>query len=169
MKLINENDIESAIDLIDINLEVKIKNWFVIHAQNSGEQRFRNLGHKKESKVDFEVDPVRSVSRFEAEVYARDNLRCRYCQNKLLPLNSLKIIERALGKDIFNVSGNTNQLRHGYVYVVRATADHVVPHNRGGRTNLENLVTSCWACNYGKGGYTLEEIGLDDPRISDVT
>lgn len=30
---------------------------------------------------------------------------------------------------------------------------------------MANLVTSCQSCNYGKYNYTLEQLGLDDPRI----
>ena len=42
-------------------------------------------------------------------------------------------------------------------------ADHVVPWNLGGRTSLDNLVSSCATCNYGKDGYTLEEIQITNP------
>jgi hypothetical protein len=41
----------------------------------------------------------------------------------------------------------------------------VVHHAAGGLTNAENLVTACWSCNFGKADYTLEEIGLEDPRL----
>jgi hypothetical protein len=30
-------------------------------------------------------------------------------------------------------------------------------------TSLENLVTSCWSCNYGKLDATLEQIGISNP------
>ena len=39
-----------------------------------------------------------------------------------------------------------------------------MPWKLGGRTNTDNLVTACWSCNYGKSGYTLEELGLIDPK-----
>jgi len=46
-----------------------------------------------------------------------------------------------------------------------ATLDaDVDPHSRGGRTDPSNLVTACWACNYGKSSYTLTELGMEDPR-----
>ncbi len=38
--------------------------------------------------------------------------------------------------------------------------DHVVPRVRGGRTNWENIVTSCYACNDRKGSRTPEEAGM---------
>jgi 5-methylcytosine-specific restriction endonuclease McrA len=38
--------------------------------------------------------------------------------------------------------------------------DHVVPRSRGGKTNWENVVTSCVECNFKKGGRTPEEAGM---------
>lgn len=37
------------------------------------------------------------------------------------------------------------------------TYDHVLPRSRGGRTEWENIVTCCVACNRKKGGKTPEE------------
>jgi 5-methylcytosine-specific restriction endonuclease McrA len=37
--------------------------------------------------------------------------------------------------------------------------DHVVPRSKGGKTNWENVVTSCVQCNFEKGGRTPEEAG----------
>lgn len=68
-----------------------------------------------------------------------------------------------LGEDAFPL-GRRNSELSGYYLVLCATLDHVVPHSLGGRTIEENLVSSCWPCNYGKMNYTLEQIGLDDPR-----
>ncbi|MEQ1596816.1 MAG: HNH endonuclease [Casimicrobium sp.] len=45
-----------------------------------------------------------------------------------------------------------------------AQYDHVVPHAYGGTNDLDNLVLTCAACNFGRGGYTLEDVGLADPR-----
>jgi len=38
--------------------------------------------------------------------------------------------------------------------------DHVVPRVRGGKTNWENIVTSCYPCNDRKGSRTPEEAGM---------
>ena len=38
--------------------------------------------------------------------------------------------------------------------------DHVIPRARGGRTDWENIVTSCYGCNDRKGSRTLEEAGM---------
>jgi 5-methylcytosine-specific restriction endonuclease McrA len=45
-----------------------------------------------------------------------------------------------------------------------AQYDHVTPHSSGGENTLENLIVTCAACNYGKNNFTLEELGLIDPR-----
>ncbi|HID05633.1 MAG TPA: HNH endonuclease [Armatimonadetes bacterium] len=40
------------------------------------------------------------------------------------------------------------------------TIDHVIPRERGGRTEWENLVCCCVACNAKKGNRTPEEAGM---------
>jgi 5-methylcytosine-specific restriction endonuclease McrA len=40
------------------------------------------------------------------------------------------------------------------------TIDHVVPRSRGGRTEWENVVAACGACNRKKGNRTPEEAGM---------
>jgi hypothetical protein len=53
---------------------------------------------------------------------------------------------------------------HAAFLYVSATLDHVVPHSYGGSNEPENLVTACWPCNFGRGGYLLRQMGLKDPR-----
>ena len=40
------------------------------------------------------------------------------------------------------------------------TFDHVVPRSRGGRTNWENVVTACSACNLRKANKSENEVGM---------
>jgi 5-methylcytosine-specific restriction endonuclease McrA len=42
--------------------------------------------------------------------------------------------------------------------------DHLLPHARGGTNDLGNIVITCAPCNFARMNYTLEEIGLLDPR-----
>lgn len=42
--------------------------------------------------------------------------------------------------------------------------DHLLPHARGGDNNLDNIVITCAPCNFGRMNWTLEEVGLIDPR-----
>ena len=60
--------------------------------------------------------------------------------------------------------GRTNQSQHAAFQCMWLQYDHVVPHSSGGENTIDNLVITCAACNFGKMEYTLEEIGLIDPR-----
>lgn len=42
----------------------------------------------------------------------------------------------------------------------RLTIDHVLPRSRGGKTNFENIVTSCYNCNMKKANKTPLEAGM---------
>ena len=164
IELISFGKIDLALEALHTSLEQEIKSWYQEHGQMSGSHRFRALGGVGEPTYEGPTDPIKSVSKFEDSVYARDSFRCKYCSNPVLDVKVLKGIEKTLGADNFAVSANSNEGRHGFIYILRATVDHVIPHNRGGLTSMDNLITSCWSCNYGKSGYTLQEIALEDPR-----
>jgi hypothetical protein len=40
----------------------------------------------------------------------------------------------------------------------------VLPFRRGGSNDLDNLVTACGPCQYGRGHWLLQECDLEDPR-----
>jgi 5-methylcytosine-specific restriction endonuclease McrA len=76
----------------------------------------------------------------------------------------LLAFEKVVGTDTFrNVGKNAEQ--HGVIHAFKVVADHLTPFKRGGKTNLDNLVTACPACNYGKDHYTLGQLGISDPRL----
>ncbi len=89
---------------------------------------------------------------------------CRYCGLRVVPKSVFRAFAKAVGPESFPL-GKTNRSRHGLYLEFCAVTDHVVSHNLGGRTNMDNLVTACWSCNYGKAGWTVEVIGIDDPRV----
>lgn len=96
----------------------------------------------------------------------RDGFRCRYCGSRVVCLDELKVAAKLLEVPEL-VSGRANRARHGIRLIVQATFDHVIPAARfkgEGVNNMTNLVTSCWSCNFGKAHFTLEELGLTDPR-----
>ena len=158
-----DGNLELAIETLRKTNDGKIRDWYVEHGQMSGFFRLKALGSKSAPKYFGELDPNTSITNFETQVYERDGFKCAYCGNDVVHTRILKRMETLVGPESFRTSG-TNAERHGTVFILRATADHVVPISRGGRTELSNLVTSCWSCNYGKSSYTLEEIGLKDPR-----
>lgn len=44
--------------------------------------------------------------------------------------------------------------------------DHVIPRSKGGEDAIENLMTSCWECNRGKGAFLLSEVP-NEPNLHD--
>jgi hypothetical protein len=64
--------------------------------------------------------------------------------------------------------GPTNETQHSAFQCMWLQYDHLVPHSRGGSNDLENLVLTCAGCNYSRMYYTLEEVGLLDPRQTPI-
>lgn len=64
--------------------------------------------------------------------------------------------------------GRTNQSQHAAFQCMWLQFDHLVPHSRGGDNSLENVVVTCAPCNFGRMQWTLEEVGLIDPRSQPV-
>lgn len=103
--------------------------------------------------------PTHSV---KTAVFARDGWRCRYCGVRVMLPKARKVVVEAF-PDVVCWSGKDKDL-HAAFYALSAVADHVVPHALGGSSDLDNLVTTCQCCNYGKGDRLLAEVGLLDPR-----
>ena len=98
-----------------------------------------------------------------AAVLARDRYHCRYCGIPVIRAEIRKAVHRAYPLAV--PWGRTNALQHAAFQAMWAQYDHVVPHTHGGRNELDNLVLACAACNFGKMHYTLEELGIADPRM----
>lgn len=158
-----DGKVSDSIRLIEHVRSSDLRHWYVEHGQLSGMYRTNHFDRPAPEAPRVPLDPLRSPDRHAKEVLARDGFRCRYCGLGVVPKNVLAAYSAAVGSDVFRATG-TNAERHGAVLAFRANVDHVVPWNLGGKTVPENLVTACWACNYGKAGYTLEQMGLDDPR-----
>ena len=103
--------------------------------------------------------PSRSVER---TIYARDGYRCRFCGCRVV-LSAARDVMRARVPDAIPW-GLTAKDQHGAFFALTATLDHLVPHSRGGTNEADNLLTTCWPCNFGRGDALIEEIGLLDPR-----
>ncbi len=92
----------------------------------------------------------------------RDGFHCRFC--------GIPVIRTEIRKYIHNIYpesvpwGKTNKSQHAAFQCMWLQYDHVVPHSRGGSNDLDNIVITCAACNFGKWNYALEELGLLDPR-----
>lgn len=164
-----DGHIDQAIETLKRTHSDQLREWFVEHGQMSGwHHRVKGLALPKPKKYIGLLENQKSITPFESEVYRRDGYRCRYCLIKVIDTKALLQMEKMVGTANFKVKGKGNQIRHGVALTFRATADHVVPMSYGGRTNLENLVTCCWNCNYGKYNALLEQMGVDDPRDTPI-
>jgi 5-methylcytosine-specific restriction endonuclease McrA len=141
--------------------------WFDRHAQYVYKWRCEAQGVPKPTKIPIAERAPRFGSlngRLPHEVFRRDSYRCRYCGLHLLSPQALRRFADQVGPEVFRITGEGNTSKAGPSLVFRPTADHVEPWSRGGGTNLANLVTACWPCNFGKMEYTVGELGIADPR-----
>ena len=142
-----------------------LSNWFIEVGQNTGIYRMKH-SDKSTSKQHSGKRLMWPKNR-ESEVLERDAYRCSYCQIRLMHHKQLEAFAKLVGKDVFP-NGRSNTARHGIRLIMRATFDHVVPvsHDSDEDKNvLENVVASCWSCNFGKWYFTNEELGLSKPRV----
>jgi len=95
-------------------------------------------------------------------LHDRDGYHCRFCGIRVVRTEIRKLLMKIYPDSV--PWGPPNSLQHTELQVMQANYDHVVPHAKGGGSNLENLVVTCGPCNYGRMQYTLEEMRLTDPR-----
>jgi hypothetical protein len=96
------------------------------------------------------------------ELRVRDGHHCRFCGIPVIRSEVRSALKKAYPKAI--PWEGTTITQHAGFECLWLQYDHVVPHSAGGDNSLENLVITCAACNFGKMSFTLEELGLLDPR-----
>lgn len=143
----------------------RIREWCVEHGQMSGRFRVQGTGRitTDPSAPEPAKGPRNPSASMSRAVFERDGYRCRYCGLPVVPREVMIAFGNVVGEEHFG-TGRANEERHGAALVSWAQVDHVVPFTQGGGTTMHNLVTACWSCNYGKDRYTLEQLGLSDPR-----
>ncbi len=165
--LINGDEVACVKMLSEINTS-DFTDWYIEHGQMSGLYRAKILSKPLPATVPMEKRyPVRSPSKLQNAVFDRDRYHCRYCSNRLVSQDLIEKLIRRLDNPVF-VRGKTNATSHAIIHLCWPVADHIVPWNYGGETTLDNLVSSCASCNYGKAGYTIEQLGISDPFATPV-
>lgn len=103
--------------------------------------------------------PTKAVER---QIFERDGWRCRFCGVSVVCRLARKVLLELFPEETHWVAAEYE--RHSALYATAASLDHVVPHSRGGNNEIDNLVTACYCCQFGRTQYTLEEVGFSDPR-----
>ena len=149
--------VENARSILKNSRDLEMRTWYDVHAQNVAKWRFDTFKVETPAPV-LPLDPVKTFSKFESKLFARDDYKCRYCTDPVVPKKVFEKANLLIGSTHLPL-GRTNLTRSGFYLVFVATLDHVIPWSLGGRTDESNLLSSCWSCNYGKANFTVEQIG----------
>lgn len=106
------------------------------------------------------------TAEIAAELIERFGWNCVYCQIPLIDRKARNLMIAAYPAALR--WGRTNDSKHTAFMCMDNEFDHVVPHSHGGTNEIGNLVPCCAPCNCGKENWTLEQLGLIDPRRHQV-
>jgi 5-methylcytosine-specific restriction endonuclease McrA len=125
--------------------------------------QYRVISNSPPSLPDDQRIKVRMPnSTEEALLYKRDGYHCRFCG---MPVIRGKVRERI--RKVYPAAlrwSKKNEEQHTAFQLLWGTVDHILPHARGGTNDFENTVVVCQPCNCARMHYTLDEVGLIDPR-----
>ena len=99
------------------------------------------------------------------QIVERDGYHCRFCNIPVIPA-AVRTRMAAAYPDALPW-GNSNATQHAAFQVMWLQYDHIIPYARGGASSLENMVVACAGCNYSRMNWTLEEVGMLNPRCRD--
>jgi hypothetical protein len=121
-----------------------------------------------ESRLAFVPNDQRSKPRMPgragiAALVARDGFHCRFCGIPVVRAEMRMLMRAAYPEALRWGAGNADQ--HAGFQALWLTYDHLLPHARGGTSELGNMLITCQPCNCGRSNLTLEEVGLADPRL----
>ena len=110
---------------------------------------------------EYRVAARMPTAQERCQLHARDGFHCRFCGIPVIRAEVRERIQRAYPQALR--WGKRNVERHAAFFALWAQYDHLLPHAHGGGNELSNIVVTCAACNYGRGGFTLAEVGLAHP------
>jgi rubrerythrin len=151
-----------------INAE-EMKRWFIDIALQSGYWRAEHAGKvrwrsAKTKRTRKSIGQKRLEGLFE-----RDHWRCRYCGIRIAGNRTYfkRFAEQLNLPEL--TRGRTDETRHGLYVLIMASYDHLVPHSQGGSDADDNLLTSCWSCQFGKFRFSLDVLGMEKPQVPRTT
>lgn len=99
----------------------------------------------------------------KAAIHERDGYNCRFCG---MPVIRAETRTRIRAHYPLALSWGAKEIeQHAAFQAMWAQYDHIVPHTKGGTSDLENMVLTCAPCNFGRGSFSLAEVGIVDPRM----
>lgn len=101
-------------------------------------------------------------AKAQIAIFERDGWRCRFCGIKVILRAAIKAINEVYAAEVRWDSPQRYQ--HPVFRAACVSADHIVPHSRGGTNDPENIVAACGPCQFGRNQWLLEEVGINDPR-----
>lgn len=113
---------------------------------------------KKEERISVRMPNVAQ----RASLIARDGYHCRFCGIPVVPDSIRKQIAKIYPVSVPWARHKFGQ--HAGFQAMWMQFDHVLAHARGGDNSPENVIITCAPCNFAKFNYTLDELGLVDPR-----
>lgn len=116
--------------------------------------------------VHARLQPRMPTAATRRALVERDGHHCRFCG---IPVISREV--RSMLRLAYPLAlrwGRTNSEQHRAFQCMWRQYDHILPHGRGGDSSIQNMVVTCAPCNFGRVDYTLEEVGLMDPRQTAV-
>jgi hypothetical protein len=119
--------------------------------------------HRTPHTIHHELrDKKRMPSKKDEELLLmRDGFYCRFFGIPLIRKETRDFIKKIYPNAL--PWGKKNNERHAAFQAMWVQFDHIIPHARGGKTELENLLITCAPCNYGRMNFLLEEINLKMP------
>lgn len=128
--------------------------------------RFRAVPDAPAPLAKVDRIPVRMPNAAEKKLLIeRDGMHCRFCGIPVIRSEVRARITSAYPIEAYWGGGNRSQ--HAALQAMWLQYDHVLPHARGGDNRLGNVLITCAPCNYGRGSWLLDEVGILDPLRGD--
>ena len=139
----------------------EIREFYTKHAIWAFKTRASNKPTKNKALQKLRMPSM----RVRNEIFLRDGYVCQYCSLPVVNTRVFHEFSKSIGTNQFS-SEKSDTKANGIVLGFSATVDHVDPYSSGGDSNMQNLVTTCWGCNFGKLNYSTEDLRINDPRNS---
>lgn len=155
---------EIAADLIRMADMPAIREWTEsLWGPKSQHRQYRPVAGAPASLAREKRIPVRMPTTAQKKaILERDGYHCRFCGIPLIRATVRQRIHAVYPEAL--PWGRTNLTQHAAFQAMWVQYDHLLAHARGGDNSLDNVIVTCGPCNFGRVKYTLEEVGLIDPR-----